>query len=161
MRKKSEDFEKITKNGNHRDAWSTNRRGEDGHLSDYFGAGCSRSKYNALSYARKLWSPYTRSLHKPMVEQNMKELRQVRNILVNQMTVINTQLKEELCMEVERWKQGQLKLSNNKSSENVDPGDLVMLRRSNKLEPPQIGLVLDLTNHTLDASICLQSGYCP
>ena len=76
------------------------------------------------------------------------------------MTVINTQLKEELCMEVERWKQGLLKLSNNKSSENMDPGDLVMLRRSNKLEPPQIGIVLDLTNHKRDAFIRRQSGYC-
>ena len=63
-------------------------------------------------------------------------------------------------MEVERWKQGQLKFSNNKSSEDVYPGDLVILRRSNKLEPPQIGLVLSLTNHKRDASVRLQSGYC-
>lgn len=49
-------------------------------------------------------------------EHNIKALRQVRNVLVNQMIVINNQLKEEMCMEVERWKQGQLRLSNNKSS---------------------------------------------
>ena len=82
----------------------------------------------------------------------------MRNVLVNQMIVINNHLKEEI--EVERWKQGQLKLSNNMSSEDMHPGDLVMLRRSNKLEPPQIGLVLNRIKHKRDASVRLQSGYC-
>ena len=35
-------------------------------------------------------------------ESNILELRRMRNILVNQMVVINEQMKEELCMEVER-----------------------------------------------------------
>ena len=74
--------------------------------------------------------------------------------------MINKVMKEELCMEVERWKQGNLKLSSNKSMEEVHPGDLVMLRRSNKHDPPQIGLVLSLENHRQGATVRLQTGFC-
>ena len=42
-------------------------------------------------------------------------------------------MKEEICIEIEHWKQGRLKLSKNKSLENVVPGDIVMLCRENKL----------------------------
>ena len=34
-----------------------------------------------------------------------------------------------------------------------------MLRRDNKLEQPQFGLVLEILNHSRDAAIKLQSGY--
>ena len=76
------------------------------------------------------------------------------------MVNINKQMKEEICIKVERWKQGRLKLSKNKSLESVVPGDIVMLRRESKLDQPQFGLVLEVLNHSQDMSIRLQSGYC-
>ena len=38
-------------------------------------------------------------------------------------------------------------------------GDLVMLRRDNKNEQAQFGLVLELLNQNRDAVVRLQSGY--
>ena len=76
-----------------------------------------------------------------------------------QMTALNSQMKEEISLDIERWRQGRLKLGKNKSQENVVSGDLIMLRRDNKLEQPQFGLVLEILNHDRDAAIKLQSGY--
>ena len=68
-------------------------------------------------------------------------------------------MKEEICLEVERWRQRRLKLGKTKSQEKVASGDLIMLCRDKKLEQPQFGLVLELLNHSRDAAIKLQSGY--
>ena len=38
-------------------------------------------------------------------------------------------------------------------------GDLITLRRDNKHEQPQFGLVLELLNQNRDAAVKLQSGY--
>ena len=67
-------------------------------------------------------------------EHNMKDLRELRNVLVTQMMNLNKQMKEEISIEVERWKQGRLKFSKNKSLGSVVPGDIVMLRRESKLD---------------------------
>ena len=63
------------------------------------------------------------------------------------MVNLNKQMKEEISIEVERWKQGRLKFSKNKSLGSVVPGDIVMLRRESKLDQPQFGLVLEVLNH--------------
>ena len=52
-----------------------------------------------------------------------------------------------------------LKLGKNKSEESVTTGDLVMLRRDNKNEQAQFGLVLELINQNRDAVVKLQSSY--
>ena len=47
------------------------------------------------------------------------------------MVKINEVMKEELCLELDRWRQSRLKLAKNKSVEMVNSGDLVMIRRMN------------------------------
>ena len=93
-------------------------------------------------------------------ESNMLELRRTRYNLVHQMVKIHKVMKEELCLELDRWKQSRLKLSKNKSVEIVNQGDLVMLSRTNKHDPPQFGLVLSLENQGRDGTVRLQTGYC-
>ena len=48
---------------------------------------------------------------------SVQELREARGILVNQMAKLNTQVSEEIAIDVERWKQKKLKLGKNKSDE--------------------------------------------
>ena len=47
-----------------------------------------------------------------------------------------------------------------KGDEGVAAGDLVMIRRENKNDQAQFGLILELTNQNKDAVVKLQSGYC-
>ena len=65
---------------------------------------------------------------------SVRELRELRGTLVTQMAALNSQMKEEITLDIERWKQRRLKLGKNKSEESVAPGDLMMLRRDNKNE---------------------------
>ena len=45
-------------------------------------------------------------------ESNMLELKRARYNLVHQMVKINEAMKEEICLDLERWRQSWLKLSN-------------------------------------------------
>ena len=76
------------------------------------------------------------------------------------MVKINEVMKEELCLELDRWRDSQLKLAKNKSVEMVNSGDLVMIRRTSKHDPPQFGLVVSLQNQGRDGTVQLKSGYC-
>ena len=59
-------------------------------------------------------------------------------MLVNQMANLNTQVSEE----------------------KVAVGDVIMLKRENKNDSAQFGLVLELTSQNKNAVVELQSGYC-
>ena len=54
---------------------------------------------------------------------NVRELREMRGTLVNQMVNLNAQITEEITLDVERWRQKKLKLGKNKSEESVAAGD--------------------------------------
>ena len=75
------------------------------------------------------------------------------------MANLNSQIKEEITLDFERWKQRRLKLGKNKSEGNVAAGDLVMLRRDKKNEQAQFRLVLEFLNQNREAVVRLQSGY--
>ena len=75
------------------------------------------------------------------------------------MVKINEAMKEELCLELDWWRQSWLKLARNKSVEIVNSGDLVMIRRTSKHDPPQFGLVISLQNQGRDGTVQLKSGY--
>ena len=47
-------------------------------------------------------------------EHSMRDLRELRSVLVTQMVNVNKQMKEEICIEIERWKQERLKLGRKK-----------------------------------------------
>ena len=68
-----------------------------------------------------------------LLESFMLELRRTRYNLVHKMVKIHHVMMEELCMELDRLKQSRLKLSKNKSVDMVNPGDLVMLRRTRNM----------------------------
>ena len=76
------------------------------------------------------------------------------------MANLNTQIKEEITLDVKRWRQRRLKLGKNKSEESVAVGDVVMLKRESKNDPAQFGLILELTSQNKDEVVKLQSGYC-
>jgi len=65
---------------------------------------------------------------------------------MNQMAKLNTQIFEEIAIDVERWKQRRLKLGKNKSEEKVTVGDVIMLKRDSKNDVAQFGLVLELSS---------------
>ena len=92
-------------------------------------------------------------------ESNMLELKRARYNLVHQMVKINEAMKEEICLDLERWRQSRLKLSKNKSLESVNSGDLVMIRCTSKHDPPQFGLVISLENQGRHGMVQLKSGY--
>ena len=46
---------------------------------------------------------------------SVRELRELRGTLVTQMAALNSQMKEEITLDIERWKQRRLKLGKNKS----------------------------------------------
>ena len=48
-------------------------------------------------------------------ESNMLELKRTRYNLVHQMVKINEAMKEEICLDLEMWRQSRLKLAKNKS----------------------------------------------
>ena len=79
-------------------------------------------------------------------ESNMPELKKARYKLMHLSWKINEIMKEEMCMDLERWRQNRLKLSKNKGVESVRLGDLVMIRRTNKHDAPQFGLVTSIEN---------------
>ena len=91
---------------------------------------------------------------------SVKELRDLRAILVNQMTNLNEQIMEEITIDVKRWKQEKLKLGKNKSEESVSIGDIVMLKREHKNDVAQFGLVIEIHSQNKNIVIKLQSGYC-
>ena len=91
---------------------------------------------------------------------SVQELRELRGILVNQMAKFNTQISEEIAIDVERWKQRRLKLGKNKSDEKVTVGDVIMLKRDSKNDAAQFGLVLELSSQNKNAVVRLQNGYC-
>ena len=51
-------------------------------------------------------------------------------------------------------------MGKNKSEEKVAVGDVIMLKRENKNDSAQFGLVLELTSQNKNAVVRLQSGYC-
>ena len=65
-------------------------------------------------------------------ESNILELKKARYKLLHQMLKINEIMKEEICLDLERWKQSRLNLSKNKSVESVRLGDLVMIRQTSR-----------------------------
>merc|ERR1711888_280209 len=75
---------------------------------------------------------------------SIQELREARGVLLNQMAELNTQVTEEIAIDVERWKQKKLKLGKNKGDEKVSVGDVVMLKRDSKNDAAQFDLVLEL-----------------
>ena len=75
------------------------------------------------------------------------------------MVKINEAMKEDICLDLERGRPSRLKLSKNKSLESVNSGDLVMIRRTSKHDPPQFGLVISLENQGRDGTVQLKSGY--
>ena len=79
---------------------------------------------------------------------------------MNQMAKLNTQISEEIAIDVERWKQRRLKLGKNKSEEKVTVGDVIMLKRDSKNDAAQFGLVLELSCQNKNAVVRLQNGYC-
>ena len=83
-----------------------------------------------------------------------------RNILLHKMVLIHEQQEQEMRIEIDRLRQGRLKLSKNKKAEEVEAGAIVMLRRSSKYDSAQIGVVTNLTNHKRDAAVRVQSGHC-
>ena len=89
----------------------------------------------------------------------MLELKRARYNLVHQKVKINEAMKEEICLDLERWRQSRLKLSKNKSLESVNLGDLVMIRRTSKHDAPQFGLVVSLENQGRDGTVQLKTGY--
>ena len=72
---------------------------------------------------------------------SIQELREARGILLNQMAKLNTQVSEEIAIDVERWKQKKLKLGKNKSDERISVGDVVMLKCDTKNDMAQFGLI--------------------
>ena len=68
-------------------------------------------------------------------------------------------MKEEICLDLDRWRQSRLKLSKNKSLESVSSGDLGMIRRTSKYYPPQLSLVIILENQGRDGTVQLKSVY--
>ena len=91
---------------------------------------------------------------------SIQELREARGILLNQMEKLNTQVTEEIAIDVERWKQKKLKLGKNKSDERISVGDVVMLKRDTKNDMAQFGLILEISSHNKNALVRLVNGYC-
>ena len=78
---------------------------------------------------------------------------------MNQKAKLNTQISEEIAIDVERWKQRRLKLGKNKSDEKVTVGDVIMLKRDSKNDAAQFGLVLELSSQNKNAVVRLQNRY--
>ena len=89
----------------------------------------------------------------------MPELKKARYKLMHLSWKINEIMREEICMDLERWKQNRLKLSKNKGVESVKLGDMVMIRRTNKHEVPQFGLVTSIEDQGKNSGVQLRSGY--
>ena len=68
-------------------------------------------------------------------------------------------MKEEICIDLEKWRRDRLKLSKNKRVETVKLGDMVMIRRTNKHEVPQFGLVTSMEDQGRNSGVQLRSGY--
>ena len=94
-----------------------------------------------------------------LLESNILELKRARYKLVHQMLKINEIMKEEICLELERWRQSRLKLSKNKSVESVRLGDLVMIRQTSRHDAPQFGLVTNIENQGRNGTVQLKTGY--
>ena len=62
-------------------------------------------------------------------------------------------------MDLGSWRQIRLKLSKNKGVESVRLGDLVMIRRTNKHDAPQFGLVTSIENQGRNGTVQLRTGY--
>ena len=90
-------------------------------------------------------------------ETNMPELKKAKYKLMHLSWKINEIMREEICMDLERWKQDRLKLSKNKRVESVKLGDMVMIRRTNKHDAPQFGLVTSIENQGKNSAVQLRS----
>ena len=89
----------------------------------------------------------------------MAELKKARYELVHLSWKINEVLKEEICIDLEKWRNDRLKLSKNKRVETVKLGDMVMIRRTNKHEVPQFSLVTSMEDQGRNSGVQLRSGY--
>ena len=74
--------------------------------------------YGLLS-PQHLINPWTngRVRVREITTNSIQELREARGILLNQMAKLNTQVSEEIAIDVGRWKEKKLKLGKNKSDE--------------------------------------------
>merc|ERR1712030_84201 len=88
--------------------------------------GLAIGNYGLLS-PQHLINPWTngRVRVREIPTNSVQELRESRGILVNQMAKLNTQISEEIAIDVERWKQKRLKLGKKKSDEKVSVGDVI------------------------------------
>ena len=68
-------------------------------------------------------------------------------------------MKEEICIDLEKWRRDRPKLSKNKRVESVKLGDMVMIRRTNKHEVPQFGLVTSMEDQGRNSGVQLRLGY--
>ena len=75
------------------------------------------------------------------------------------MEKLNTQVTEEIAIDVERWKQKKLKLGKNKSDDKISVGDVVMLKRDTKNDMAQFGLILEISSHNKNALVRLANGH--
>merc|ERR1712215_290170 len=97
----------------------------------------SQEHFNLLTPSHFIHPWYTSQVtFRELQESNMPELRRARYKLVHQMLKINEIMKEEMCLDLERWRQSQLKLSKNKRVESVRLGSSVMIRQTNKHDAP-------------------------
>ena len=74
------------------------------------------------------------------------------------MEKLNTQVTEEIAIDVERWKQKKLKLGKNKSDERISVGYVVMLKRDTKNDMAQFGLILEISRQNKNALVRLVNG---
>ena len=91
-------------------------------------------------------------------ESNMPDLKKARYKLMHLTWKINEIMKEEMCMDLERWRQSRLKLSKNKRVESVRLGDLVMIRQTSRHDAPQFGLVTSIENRGRNGTVQLRTG---
>ena len=92
-------------------------------------------------------------------ESSLPEIKKARYELVHLSWKINEVLKEEICLDLEKWRSDRLKLSKNKRVETVKLGDMVMIRRTNKHKVPQFGLVTSMEDQGRNSGVQLRSGY--
>ena len=120
----------------------------------------SQGNFDLLTPSHFITPWYTSQVTvRELPESNMPELRRARHKLVHQRLKIYEIMKEEMCLDLERWRQSRLKLSKNKKVESVRLGDLVMIRRTSRHDAPQFGLVTSIENQGRNGTVQLKTGY--
>ena len=117
----------------------------------------SQENFELLSPSHFITPWYTSQVSiRELPESNMPELKKARYKLMHLSWKINEIMREEICMDLERWKQSRLKLSKNNGAESVKLGDMVMIRRTNKHDAPQFGLVTSIENQGRNSAVQLR-----